>query len=135
MVLFSAVNTANDIYNMHQTAKIKPMNGVVQTIKIILIVFCVLLIISFLMGKKVSTMRYRGPRASLCCGAKLSKCGLIQVQEKLDKFIDSDQNAAEKHCSSASEATTAVVGRQMVRSHWKGRLPLGKSTFFLAVRS
>lgn len=56
MVLFSAVNTANDIYNMHQTAKIKPMNGVVQTIKIILIVFCVLLIISFLMGKKVSSV-------------------------------------------------------------------------------
>ena len=56
MVLFSAVNTANDIYNMHQTAKIMPMNGVVQTIKIILIVFCVLLIISFLMGKKVSSV-------------------------------------------------------------------------------
>ena len=32
------------------------MNGVVQTIKIILIVFCVLLIISFLMGKKVSSV-------------------------------------------------------------------------------
>ena len=56
MVLFSVVNTTNDIYNMHQTAKMKPMNGVVQTIKIILIVFCVLLIISFLMGKKVSSV-------------------------------------------------------------------------------
>ena len=56
MVLFSVLNTGNDIYNMHQTAKIKPMNGVVQTIKIILIVFCVLLIISFLMGKKVSSV-------------------------------------------------------------------------------
>lgn len=56
MVLFSVVNTGSDIYNMHQTAKIKPMNGVVQTIKIILIVFCVLLIISFLMGKKVSSV-------------------------------------------------------------------------------
>lgn len=56
MVLFSAVNTGSDIYNMHQTAKMKPMNGVVQTIKIILIIFCVLLIISFLMGKKVSSV-------------------------------------------------------------------------------
>lgn len=56
MVLFSVVNTTNDIYNMHQTAKMKPLNGVVQTIKIILIVFCVLLIISFLMGKKVSSV-------------------------------------------------------------------------------
>ncbi|MBR4390925.1 MAG: mechanosensitive ion channel [Bacteroidales bacterium] len=56
MVLFSIVNAGNDIYNMHQTAKMKPMTGVVQTIKIILIVFCVLLIISFLMGKRVSSV-------------------------------------------------------------------------------
>ena len=56
MVLFSIVNASNDIYNMHQTAKMKPMTGVVQTIKIILIMFCVLLIISFLMGKKVSSV-------------------------------------------------------------------------------
>ncbi len=56
MVLFSVVNAGSDIYNMHQTAKMKPMTGVVQTIKIILIIFCVLLIISFLMGKKVSSV-------------------------------------------------------------------------------
>ena len=56
MVLFSVVNTSNDIYNMHQTSKMKPMTGVVQTIKIILIIFCVLLIISFLMGKRVSSV-------------------------------------------------------------------------------
>ncbi len=56
MVLFSVVNTGSDIYNMHQTSKMKPMTGMVQTIKIILIIFCVLLIISFLMGKKVSTV-------------------------------------------------------------------------------
>lgn len=56
MVLFSAVNTGSDIYNMHQTAKMKPLTGLVQTIKIILIIFCVLLIISFLMGKSVSTV-------------------------------------------------------------------------------
>lgn len=56
MVLFSMVNAGSDIYNMHQTAKMKPMTGVVQTIKIILIIFCVLLIISFLMGKKVSSV-------------------------------------------------------------------------------
>ena len=56
MVLFSVVNTSNDIYNMNQTSKMKPLTGVVQSIKIILIIFCVLLIISFLMGKKVSTV-------------------------------------------------------------------------------
>ena len=56
MVLFSVLNTGNDIYNMHQTAKMKPMTGLVQTLKIILIAFCVLLIISFLMGKRVSTV-------------------------------------------------------------------------------
>ena len=56
MVLFSAVNAGSDIYNMHQTAKMKPMTGLVQTIKIILIIFCVLLIISFMMGKRVSSV-------------------------------------------------------------------------------
>lgn len=56
MVLFSIVNAGSDIYNMHQTAKMKPLKGLVQTIKIILIIFCVLLIISFLMGKKVSSV-------------------------------------------------------------------------------
>ena len=56
MVLFSVVNAGSDIYNMHQTAKMKPMTGLVQTLKIILIMFCVLLIISFLMGKKVSSV-------------------------------------------------------------------------------
>ena len=56
MVLFSVVNVVNDIYNMHQTSKMKPLTGVIQTIKIILIIFCVLLIISFLMGKRVSSV-------------------------------------------------------------------------------
>ena len=56
MVLFSTVNAGSDIYDMHQTAKMKPMKGLVQTIKIILIIFCVLLIISFLMGKRVSSV-------------------------------------------------------------------------------
>ena len=56
MVLFSVVNVVSDIYNMHQTSKIKPLTGLIQTIKIILIIFCVLLIISFLMGKRVSSV-------------------------------------------------------------------------------
>ena len=56
MVLFSFVNAGNDIYNMHQTAKRKPITGLVQTIKIILVIFCVLLIVSFLLGKSVSTV-------------------------------------------------------------------------------
>ena len=56
MVLFSVVNAGNDMYNMHQTSKRKSITGVVQTIKIILIIFCVLLIISFLMGKKLSNV-------------------------------------------------------------------------------
>ncbi len=56
MVLFSVVNAANDMYSLHQTSKLKPLTGVVQTVKIILVIFCVLLIISFLMGKQVSTV-------------------------------------------------------------------------------
>ncbi|MBR6879216.1 MAG: mechanosensitive ion channel [Bacteroidales bacterium] len=56
MVLFSIVNVGNDIYNMHKLSKMKPITGLVQTIKIILIIACVLLIISFLMGKKISSV-------------------------------------------------------------------------------
>lgn len=56
MVLFSVVNVVSDIYNMHQTSKMKPLTGLIQTIKIILIIFCVLLVISFLMGKRVSSV-------------------------------------------------------------------------------
>ena len=56
MVLFSVVNVISDIYNMHQTSKMKPLTGLMQTIKIILIIFCVLLVISFLMGKRVSSV-------------------------------------------------------------------------------
>ena len=56
IVLFSVVNTINDIYNMQQKSKTKPITGLIQTIKIIIIIFCVLLVISFLMGKKLSTV-------------------------------------------------------------------------------
>lgn len=56
IVLFSVVNTVNDIYNMQQKSKTKPITGLIQTIKIIIIIFCVLLVISFLMGKKLSTV-------------------------------------------------------------------------------
>ena len=56
MVLFSIVNAANDIYLMHQSSKRKPITGVVQTIKIVLVIVCVLLVISYLMGKSVSTV-------------------------------------------------------------------------------
>ena len=56
MVLFSLVNGANDIYNMHQNSKRKPITGVVQTVKIVLVIVCVLLVLSYLMGKSVSTV-------------------------------------------------------------------------------
>jgi len=56
MVLFSIVNVGSDIYNMHKLSKMKPITGLVQTVKIILVIFCVLLIISFLMGKKLSSV-------------------------------------------------------------------------------
>ena len=56
MVLFSLVNAADDIYNMHQSSKRKPITGVVQTAKIVLVIVCVLLVISYLMGKSVSTV-------------------------------------------------------------------------------
>ena len=56
IVLFSIVNTVNDIYNMQQQSKTKPITGLIQTIKIILVIFCVLMVISFLMGKRLSNV-------------------------------------------------------------------------------
>lgn len=56
-ILFSLVNVGNNIYDlMHEGTQRKSIAGVAQTIKIVLIIVCVLLVISYLMGKSLSTV-------------------------------------------------------------------------------
>ena len=55
-ILLSLVNTAHELYNSFETSKLKPIEGLVQVIKGILIAVCVLLITAFLLGKSVGSI-------------------------------------------------------------------------------
>ena len=55
-ILLSLVNAAHELYNSFETSKLKPIEGLVQVIKGIVIAVCVLLILAFLLGKSVSTI-------------------------------------------------------------------------------
>ncbi len=50
----AVLNTVAGLYNNYQRSKSKPMTGLVQFVKIILIILCVLLIIAFMLHTKVS---------------------------------------------------------------------------------
>ncbi len=55
-ILLALVNTAHGLYNSFEMSKIKPIQGLVQVIKGILIAICALLIAAFLLDKSVSTI-------------------------------------------------------------------------------
>ncbi len=55
-ILLAMVNTAHEFYNSFETSKLKPIEGLVQVIKGILIAVCVLLITAFLLGKSLGTI-------------------------------------------------------------------------------
>lgn len=55
-ILLAMVNTAHEFYNSFETSKLKPIEGLVQVIKGILIAVCVLLITAFLLGKSIGTI-------------------------------------------------------------------------------
>lgn len=57
LILFSLINTGEEIYDLaHKRAQRKSISGLTQTLKIVLIIVCVLLIISYLMGKSISSV-------------------------------------------------------------------------------
>ena len=56
MIISSFVSTGEDLYNMHEMAKIKPITGLVQVIKIVLYILCVLVIIAFVLGTKIGNI-------------------------------------------------------------------------------
>ena len=55
-ILMALVNTAHELYNSFEMSKLKPIEGLVQVIKGILIAVCVLLIATFLLGKSLSSI-------------------------------------------------------------------------------
>ena len=55
-ILLALVNTAHELYNSFEMSKLKPIEGLVQVIKGLLIAVCVLLITTFLLGKSLSSI-------------------------------------------------------------------------------
>ena len=56
MILSAFVSTGEDLYNMHEMSKIKPITGLVQVSKIVLYVMTVLIIIAYVLGTKIGTV-------------------------------------------------------------------------------
>ena len=52
-ILMALVNTAHELYNSFETSKLKPIEGLVQVIKGVIIAVSVLLITTFLLGKSL----------------------------------------------------------------------------------
>ncbi len=56
MILSAFISTGEDLYNMHEMSRIKPITGLVQVSKIVLYVLTVLVIIAYVLGTKISTV-------------------------------------------------------------------------------
>jgi miniconductance mechanosensitive channel len=56
MIISSFVSTGEDLYNMHEVAKIKPITGLIQVTKIVLYILCVLIIIAYVLGTKIGNI-------------------------------------------------------------------------------
>ena len=55
-ILMALINTAHELYNSFETSKLKPIEGLVQVIKGVIIAVSVLLITTFLLGKSLSSI-------------------------------------------------------------------------------
>ena len=55
-IVMALVNTAHELYNSFETSKLKPIEGLVQVIKGIVIAVSILLITTFLLGKSLSSI-------------------------------------------------------------------------------
>ena len=56
MIISAFVSTGEDLYNMHEMSKIKPITGLVQVTKIVLYILTVLIIIAYVLGTKIGTV-------------------------------------------------------------------------------
>ena len=55
-IIMALVNTAHELYNSFETSKLKPIEGLVQVIKGVVIAVSVLLITAFLLGKGINNI-------------------------------------------------------------------------------
>jgi len=55
-IVMALVNTAHELYNSFETSKLKPIEGLIQVIKGVVIAISVLLITTFLLGKSLSSI-------------------------------------------------------------------------------
>ena len=55
-IIMALVNTAHELYNSFETSKLKPIEGLIQVIKGVVIAVSVLLITAFLLGKSISNI-------------------------------------------------------------------------------
>ena len=56
MILSAFVSTGEDLYNMHEMSKIKPITGLVHVSKIVLYILTVLVIIAYVLGTKIGNV-------------------------------------------------------------------------------
>ena len=83
MILSAFVSTAEDLYNMHEMAKIKPVTGLVQVTKIVLYILTVLVIIAYVLGTKIGNV--------LISLGTMSAIIILVFQDTIKGFVGSIQ--------------------------------------------
>lgn len=83
MIISSFVSTGEDLYNMHEMAKIKPITGLIQVTKIVLYILCVLIAIAFVLGTKIGNI--------LISLGTMSAIIILVFQDTIKGFVGSIQ--------------------------------------------
>lgn len=83
MILSAFVSTGEDLYNMHEMSKIKPITGLVQVTKIVLYIMTVLIIIAYVLGTKIGTV--------LISMGTMSAIIILVFQDTIKGFVGSIQ--------------------------------------------
>lgn len=83
MILSAFVSTGEDLYNMHEMSKIKPITGLVQVTKIVLYILTVLIIIAYVLGTKIGTV--------LISMGTMSAIIILVFQDTIKGFVGSIQ--------------------------------------------
>jgi miniconductance mechanosensitive channel len=83
MIISSFVSTSEDLYNMHEMSKIKPITGLIQVTKIVLYILCVLIAIAFVLGTKIGNI--------LISLGTMSAIIILVFQDTIKGFVGSIQ--------------------------------------------
>ena len=83
MILSAFVSTGEDLYNMHEMSKIKPITGLVQVSKIVLYILTVLVIIAYVLGTKIGNV--------LISLGTMSAIIILVFQDTIKGFVGSIQ--------------------------------------------